>query len=107
MFPMMKASQCTTGTIPVPDGLPTIGQNKRYSMQNRHRKATPVQGMGVRIQDRIKLDNVLEAKARGGCLQNCLREVGERYILDQRYMAWRQKYEVQAIWIMQMLNAFY
>jgi hypothetical protein len=24
----------------------------------------------------------LEAKARGGCLRNCLREVGERYILD-------------------------
>jgi hypothetical protein len=63
--------------------------------------------MGVRIQDRVKLDSVLEAKARGGCLWNCLREVGERYILDQRYMAWAQKYEVRATWIMQMLNAFY
>jgi hypothetical protein len=50
---------------------------------------------------------VLEAKARGGCLRSCLREVGERYILDQRYMAWAQKYEVRATWIMQMLNAFY
>jgi hypothetical protein len=49
----------------------------------------------------------LEAKARGGCLRNCLREGGERYILDQRYMAWAQKYEVRATWIMQMLNAFY
>jgi hypothetical protein len=37
---------------------------------------------------------MLEAKARGDCLRNCFREVGERYILDQRYMAWAQKYEV-------------
>jgi hypothetical protein len=33
--------------------------------------------------------------------------VGERYILDQQYMAWGQKYEVRAMWIIQMLNAFY
>jgi hypothetical protein len=69
-------------------------------MCNRHTMATPVRGMGVRIQDWVKLDNVLEAKARGGCLWNCLREVGKRYILDQRYMAWAQKYEVRATWIM-------
>jgi hypothetical protein len=76
-------------------------------MRNRHTRATPVRGMGVRIQDRVKLDSILEAKAKGSCLRNCLREVGERYILDQRYMAWIQKYEVQATWIIQMLNAFY
>jgi hypothetical protein len=76
-------------------------------MRNRHTRATPVRGMGVCIQDRVKLDSVLEAKARDSCLRNCLREVGERYILDQRYMAWAQKYEVLATWIMQMLNAFY
>jgi hypothetical protein len=69
-------------------------------MRNRHTRATPVRRMGVRIQDRAKLDSVLEAKARGGCLRNCLREVGERYILDQRYMTWAQKYEVRAMWIM-------
>jgi hypothetical protein len=88
MFPMTEASQCTVGTVPVPDGLPTCGQSRRYSMRNRHTRATPVRGIGVRIQDRVKLDSVLETKARGGCLQNCLREVGERYILDQQYMAW-------------------
>ena len=44
----------------------------------------------------MKLDSMLEAKARGGCLRNCLREVGEKYILDQWYMAWAQKYEVRA-----------
>jgi hypothetical protein len=69
-------------------------------MCNRHTRATPVRGMGVRIQDRVKLDSVLEAKVRGGCLRNCLREVGKRYILDQHYMAWGQQYEVWATWIM-------
>jgi hypothetical protein len=28
--------------------------------------------MEVHIQDRVKLDNVLEAKARSSCLRNCL-----------------------------------
>jgi hypothetical protein len=96
MSPITEASQYTASTVPVPDGLPTGGQSRRYSMRNHHTKATPVRGMGVRIQDWVKLDSVLEAKARGGCLGNCLREVGERYILDQRYMAWGQKYEVRA-----------
>jgi hypothetical protein len=100
MSPMTEASQCTAGTVPVPYGLPTGGQSRRYSMRNRHTRATLVWGMEVRIQDRVKLDSVLEAKVRGGCLWNCLREVGKRYILDQRYMAWAQKYEVRATWIM-------
>ena len=100
MSPITKASQCTIGTVPVLDGLPTSGHSRRYSMHNHHTKATPVWGMGVRIQDRVKLDSVLEAKARRGCLRNCLREVGERYILDQRYKAWVQQYEVRATWIM-------
>jgi hypothetical protein len=107
MSPMTEASQCIASMVPVPDGLPIGGQSRRYSMSNRHTMATPVRGMGVRIQDRVKLDSMLEAKARGGCLRNCLREVGERYILDQWYMAWGQIYEVRATWIMQMLNAFY
>jgi hypothetical protein len=88
MSPMTKASQCTADTVPVPDGLPIGGQSRRYSMRNCYTRATPVRGMGVRIQDRVKLNSVLEAKARGGYLRNCLKEVGERYILDQRYMAW-------------------
>jgi hypothetical protein len=40
--PMTEASQCTAGTIPVPDGLPIGGQSRRYSMRNRHTRATPV-----------------------------------------------------------------
>jgi hypothetical protein len=106
MSPMTEASKCTAGTVPIPDGLPIGGQSRRYSMCNCHTSATPVRGMEVHIQDRVKLESVLEAKSRGGCLGNYLREVGERYILDQRYMAWVQKYEVRATWIMQMLNAF-
>ena len=83
MSPMTEASQCTTGTVPVPNGLPTIRQSRRYSMPNCQSRATPVQRMGVCIQDQVKLESVLEAKAKGGCLQNYLREVDERYILDQ------------------------
>jgi hypothetical protein len=67
MSPMTEASQCTAGTVPVPDGLPIGGQSRRYSMHNRHTRATPVRGMGVRIQDWVKLNSVLEAKARGNC----------------------------------------
>ena len=107
MSSMTEASQCTAGTVPVLDGLPIVRQSRRYSMRNRQSRATPVQGMGVRIQDRVKLDSVLEAKAKGSYLQNCLREVDERYILDQQYMVWKRKYEIRATWIMQMLNAFY
>jgi hypothetical protein len=53
MSPMTEASQCTAGTVPVPvpDGLPTSRQSRRYSMRNRHTRATPVRGMGVHIQD--------------------------------------------------------
>ena len=42
MSPMMEASQCSTGTIPIPDGLSTIRQSRRYSMCNRQSRATPV-----------------------------------------------------------------
>jgi hypothetical protein len=84
MSPMTEASQCSAGTVPVPDGLPTPRQSRRYPMRNRQNRATLAREMGVRIQDWVKLDSVLEAKARSGCLRNCLREVDERYILDQR-----------------------
>ena len=107
MFLMTEASQYTVGTVSIHNGLLTGGQSRRYSMCNHHTKATHVWGMGVYIQDQVKLDSVLEAKVRGGCLWNCLIEVGERYILDQRYMASTQKYEVWAMRIMQILNAFY
>jgi hypothetical protein len=58
---MTEASLCTAGMVPVPDGLPTCVQSRRYSMRNRHTKAIPVRGMGVHIEDRVKLDSVLEA----------------------------------------------
>jgi hypothetical protein len=55
----------------------------------------------------VKLDSMVAAQTKGGCKCNCLRDVDEKYILDQRYMAWGQKYEQQAMWILQILNAFY
>ena len=63
-------------------------------MRNHHNKAIPIRGMGVHIQDWVKLDSVLVAKLRSGCLRNYLKKVDERYILDQRYMAWGQKYDI-------------
>jgi hypothetical protein len=72
MSPMTEASQCTASTVPVRDDLPIGGQSRTYSMCNRHTRATLVRGMEVHIQDRVKLDNVLEAKARSSCLRNCL-----------------------------------
>ena len=69
MYPMTEASQCTRGMVSVPKfGLPTGRQSRRYSMRNRQSGATPIRGIGVRIQDRVKLDSVLEAKAKGSCL---------------------------------------
>ena len=65
---MMEASQCTRSTVPVRDGLLIVRQSRRYSMCNRQSRATPVRGMGVCIQDRVKVDSVLEAKVRGSCL---------------------------------------
>src|SRR5450759_3782370 len=41
MSPMTEASQCTAGTVPVPDGLPTVRQRRRYSMRNCQARATP------------------------------------------------------------------
>ena len=35
MSPMTKASQCTRGTVPVPNDIPTVKQSRRYSMRNR------------------------------------------------------------------------
>ena len=82
MSPMVEALQSVVGIVPVADGLSTVRHSRRYSMRNRHSRVRLVRGMGVHIQDRVKLDSVLIAKARGGCLQNCLREVDKRYILD-------------------------
>ena len=70
MSPMTEASQCTRGMVPIPDGFPIVRQSRRYSMRNHQSRATLVRGLGVCIQHGVKLDNVLEAKARGGCLRN-------------------------------------
>jgi hypothetical protein len=105
--PNPSPSHSTADRVPVVDGLPPGRQSTAYSMRNSHSRATTLWGRGVYIKERVTLDSVVEAKKRGGCIRNCLRDVDERYILDQRYMAWGQKYELRATWIMQILNAFY
>ena len=107
MSPLTEGSRCSTGEIPRVDGLPMETQTRRYHMQNRRRRAQTPRERGEPLGQKVTLDSVLAAKRQGGCKQNCLRDVDEKYILDQRYMAWGQKYEQRATWMLQMLNAFY
>jgi hypothetical protein len=52
------------------------------------------------LKEKVKLDSVVAAKTKGRCKHNCLRDVDEKFILDQWYMAWGQKYEQRATWIL-------
>jgi hypothetical protein len=76
-------------------------------MENRKSRVPKPREKGEPRMEKVTLASVRSAKQRGGCKRNCLRDVNEKYILEQRYMAWAQKYEVRATWILQMLNAFY
>jgi hypothetical protein len=76
-------------------------------MQNRRRRARTPRQRREPQGEKVKLDSVVATKTKGECKRNCLRDVDEKYILDQWYMAWGQKYEQQAMWILQMLNTFY
>jgi hypothetical protein len=84
--PLTEGSQYSTGNVPVVDDLPAERHSRRYSMQNRWRRA--------RIPCERAFKRECEArecggsKDEGGCKHNCLRDVDEKYILDQRYMAW-------------------
>jgi hypothetical protein len=100
-------SHSNTGYAPVPDGLPAERQRRRYSMHNRPRRTRTIGQRRETLKEKVKLNSVVATKTEGGCKHKCLRDVDEKYILDQRYMAWGQKYEQRASWILQMLNAFY
>ena len=76
-------------------------------MHNRPRRTRATGQRKETLKEKEKLNSVVAAKTKGRCKYNCLRDVDEKYILDQRYMAWGQKYEQRASWILQMLNAFY
>ena len=90
---MTKGSYSSTCNVPVVDGLPANKKSKRYSMQNHRKRARTPRQRGEPLREKVKLDSVVAAKMKGGCKRNCLRDVDEKYILNQRYMAWRQKYE--------------
>jgi hypothetical protein len=93
--PLTEGSHSNTGILPIVDGLPTDRQSRRYSMQNRCRRAMTPREKGEPLGEKVKPDSVVAAKTKRGCKCNCLRDVDEKYILDQRYMAWGQKYEQQ------------
>ena len=76
-------------------------------MANRRARQRSPRERGESASQKVTLQSVIRAKEKGACKHNCLRDVDPKYILDQRYMAWGQKYEARATWIMQMLNAFY
>jgi hypothetical protein len=91
--PMTEGSYSSIGNVPVVDGLPADRQSNRYSMQNRRRRARAPRQRGEPLREKVKLDSVVVAKTKGGCKSNCLKDVDEKYILNQRYMAWGQKHE--------------
>jgi hypothetical protein len=76
-------------------------------MHNRLRRTRTTGQWKETLKEKVKLDSVVAAKTKGGCKHNYLRDVDEKYILDERYMAWGQKYKQRETWISQMLNAFY
>jgi hypothetical protein len=87
-FLVTEGSHSSTSNVPVVDGLRADRQSRRYSMQNHRRRARAPRQKGEPLRKKVKLDSVVAAKTKGGCKRNCLRDVDEKYILDQRYMAW-------------------
>ena len=76
-------------------------------MENHRRREEREWEKGEAWEVKVILDNVRRAKEKDGCQRNCLRDVDEKHILDQWYMAWDQKFETRATWIFQMLNSFH
>jgi hypothetical protein len=91
-FLVTEGSHSSTSNVPVVDGLPADRQSRRYSMQNHRRRARAPYQRGEPLREKVKLNSVVAVKTKGGCKYNCLRDVDEKYILDQRYI---QKYGQQ------------
>jgi hypothetical protein len=104
---MTQGSQSSVGNLPHVEGLASQRPSRTYSMENRKSRVPKPREKGESRMEKVTLASVRSAKQRGGCKRNCLRDIDEKYILEQRYMAWAQKYEVRATWILQMLNDFY
>jgi hypothetical protein len=64
-FPLIEGSHSSIGTVPVVDGLSTNRQSRRYSMQNRCRRATTPRERGEPLGEKMKLNSVVSAKTRG------------------------------------------
>lgn len=76
-------------------------------MTNQRRREKRPHVRGEAMCQKVTLHSVLLVKSKGACKRNCLREIEEKHILNQRYMAWGQKYELRSTWILQMLSAFF
>ena len=105
--PMTQACGGSMPNVGTFDGMPTGLGRRRYSMTNRRARERGPREHGEALSQKVTLESVLIAKDKGGCKCNCLRSIDAKCILDQRYMAWGQKYEARSTWIMQMLNVFF
>jgi hypothetical protein len=105
--PMTQESEADTPNMARIEGMSVGTPRRRYSMTNRRARIRTPRERGEFTSQKVTLQSVLCAKETGACKRNCLRDVDAKYVLDQRYMAWGQKYEARATWIMQMLNAFF
>ena len=81
-------------------------ERRKYTMTNRRARVCNPRERGEPKSEKVTLESVLRVVSSGACKQNCLHNINPKYILEQQYMAWTQKYEARATWIQQMLNAF-
>jgi hypothetical protein len=70
---MTEGSHCSICNVPVVVGLPAKRQSKRYSLQNRWRRARTPSERGERLREKVKLESIVAAKMKGGCKHNCLK----------------------------------
>jgi hypothetical protein len=107
-FPISHTTETHIRDLPHVDGLSNLQSYPRtYSMANRTRASFRQRQRGEGRAQKVTLESTRAAKQKGGCKNNCLQDVDEGVILDQRYMAWGPKYNVRATWIRQMLQSFY
>ena len=82
-------------------------EKRKYCMTNQKARIRNPRERGEPRRQKVTLETVLCVLYNGASKQNCLCDINPKYILEQRYMAWVQKYEARATWIQQMLNAFF
>lgn len=106
--PFSQSTPSNIRDLPHVDGLIHVRAARRpYSMQNRRSRDSRETSSREGISTKVSLLSVQRAIGRGGCKQNCLRDIQERYLLDMRYNAWASTYAIRSTWMRQMLLSFY